>query len=114
MLVGIDTKAVFADDGSVTLLPPGKDVVAIVDIGTDPAHPRIVSSLPLMNSVFGPPTNLAVTPDGTLGLVANSLDWVQDGANWKFVPDNKLHVIDLTVNPPTLIDTVTVGKQPAG
>jgi DNA-binding beta-propeller fold protein YncE len=85
-----------------------------VDIGTNPAHPSIVASLPLMNSVIGPPTNLAITPDGTLALAANSLDWVPDGANWKFVPDNKLYVIDLTTKPPSLIDTVAVGKQPSG
>jgi len=114
MLVGVDTKAVFADDGAVNNVAPGKDAVTIVDIGTDPAHPRIVGSLPLMNSIFGPPTNLAVTPDGTLGIVANSMDWTQDGANWKAVPDSKLYVIDLTTNPPKLIATVTVGKQPSG
>src|SRR5262245_14342786 len=45
MLVGIDTKAVFADDGTLTLIAPGTDLVAIVDIGTDPAKPRIVSTL---------------------------------------------------------------------
>jgi DNA-binding beta-propeller fold protein YncE len=114
MLVGVDTKVVFADDGSPTLFAPGRDSVTIVDIGTDPARPRIVASLPLMNSVFGPPTNLAITPDGTLGIVANSVDWVADGAGWKFVPDNKLFVIDLTTNPPRHIDTVAVGKQPSG
>ena len=114
MLVGVDTKAVFADDGALNNVAPGKDVVTIVDIGTDPAHPRIVASLPLMNSIFGPPTNLAVTPDGTLGLVANSMDWAPDGAKWKAVPDNKLYVIDLTTSPPKLIDTVAVGKQPSG
>ncbi len=114
MLVGIDTKVVFADDGSLQFLAPGKDSIVIVDIGSDPAKPRIVASLPLMNSVVGPPTNLAITPDGTLALVANSLDWVADGANWKFVPDNKLHVIDLTSNPPALIDTLAIGKQPSG
>ncbi len=114
MLVGIDNKAVFADDGSVQFLPPGTDVVAIVDIGSDPANPKIVARLPLMNSVFGPPTNLAITPDGTLGIVANSLDWVQDGDKWKSVPDNKLYVIDLTTDPPRLADTVAIGKQPSG
>jgi DNA-binding beta-propeller fold protein YncE len=114
MLVGIDNKVVFGDDGSLQLKPPGNDVVAIVDIGTDPQNPRIVARLPLMNSVVGPPTNLMITPDGTLALVANSLEWVQDGANWKFVPDNKLYVIDLTTDPPKQIDTVAVGKQPSG
>lgn len=39
---------------------------------------------------------------------------MQDGSAWKTVPDDKLYVIDLTANPPKLIDTVTVGKQPSG
>jgi DNA-binding beta-propeller fold protein YncE len=114
MIVGVDNKVVFADDGSQQFLPPGKDSVVIVDIGTDPANPRIVTSLPLMNSVFGPPTNLAITPDGTLAIVANSMEWVPDGPKWKSVPDNKLYVIDLTRSPPALIDTVAIGKQPSG
>ena len=33
---------------------------------------------------------------------------------WKPAPDNKLYVIDLTTDPPKLIDTVQVGKQPSG
>lgn len=114
MLVGIDTKVTFQDNGNTAFGPPGRDSVAIVDIGTDPTHPRVVTTLPLMNSIFGPPVNLMVTPDGSLGLVANSVDWQADGANWKSVPDNKLYVIDLTTNPPKLIDTVAVGKQPSG
>lgn len=85
-----------------------------VDIGTDPANPKIVANLPLMNSVFGPPTNLAITPNGQLALVANSMDQVADGPNWKPSPDNKIYVIDLTTNPPARIDTVVVGKQPSG
>ena len=36
------------------------------------------------------------------------------GAGWKSGFDNKVYVIDLTTNPPALIDTVTVGKQPSG
>ncbi len=114
LLVGIDTKVNFGDDGALQLQPPGNDLVAVVDIGTDPENPKIVARLPLMNSVVGPPTNLMMTPDGSLALVANSLDWVQDGANWKFVPDNKLYVIDLTTNPPKHTETIAVGKQPSG
>lgn len=114
MVVGIDSKVTWGEDGKVQFLPPGKDSVTIVDIGSDPANPKVVASLPLMNSIFGPPTNLAITPNGELALVANSVDWVADGANWKSVPDNKLYVIDLTANPPTRIDTVAVGKQPSG
>jgi DNA-binding beta-propeller fold protein YncE len=114
MVVGIDNKVTWGEDGKVQLLPPGNDTVTIVDIGSDPANPKIVASLPLMNSIFGPPTNLGITPDGQLALVANSMDWAPDGAGWKSVPDNKLYVIDLTTSPPKLIDTVAVGKQPSG
>jgi DNA-binding beta-propeller fold protein YncE len=89
------------------------DSVLVVDI-SKPAHPRIRASLPLMNSLLGPPTNLQITPDGKLGLVANSVVMNQDGSAWKIAMDNKLFVIDLTAEPPKLIDTVTVGSQPSG
>ena len=114
MVVGIDNKVTWGDDGKVQFSAAGKDSVTIVDIGTDPANPRIVASLPLMNSIFGPPTNLSITPNGQLALVANSMDWTQEGAGWKPAPDNKLYVIDLTTSPPRLINTVAVGKQPSG
>jgi YVTN family beta-propeller protein len=114
MVVGIDNKVTWGADGKLQNLAPGKDSVTIVDIGSDPANPKIVVSLPLMNSIFGPPTNLAITPNGQLALVANSMDWAADGPGWKASPDNKLYVIDLTTNPPTRIDTVAVGKQPSG
>lgn len=114
MIVGNDEKVSWDAAGKLVLLPPGKDTVSVIDIGTDPLAPRILADLPLMNSIVGPPTNLAITPDEGLALVANSMDVKTDGAGWKMVPDNKLYVIDLTATPPKLIDTVTVGKQPSG
>ncbi len=112
LIVGNDEKVAF-NDGKPVLSPPGKDTVSIIDI-RDRAKPRIVVNLPLENSVFGPPTNLAITPDGKLALVANSLDVVKDGDTLKSVPDNKLFVIDLTASPPAVIATLQTGKQPSG
>src|SRR6201996_4476755 len=112
ILIGIDNKITYGPQGQINGAP-GNDAVLVVDI-SDPAKPKIRASLPLTNSLLGPPTNLQITPDGKLGLVANSVNNVQDGNNWKAVPDNKLYVIDLTAEPPKLIDTVTVGKQPSG
>jgi len=112
ILIGLDQKVVYGPDGSANG-PPGQDAVVVVDIA-NPAKPRIRASLPLMNSLVGPPTNLQITPDGRLGLVANSMVMNQDGGAWKAAPDDKLFVIDLTANPPKLIDTVAVGKQPSG
>jgi DNA-binding beta-propeller fold protein YncE len=113
IIIGNDEKITWDDNGKQVLLPPGNDSVSIIDVA-DHMNPKIIVSLPLMNSIFGPPTNLAITPDQKLSLVANSLDWVRDNGDWKPVPDNKLYVIDLESNPPELIDTVMIGKQPSG
>lgn len=112
ILIGIDNKITYGPAGQINGAP-GNDAVLVMDI-SDPAKPKIRASLPLMNSLLGPPTNLQITPDGKLGLVANSVIHVQEGNAWKAVPDDKLYVIDLTAEPPKLIDTVTVGRQPSG
>jgi DNA-binding beta-propeller fold protein YncE len=113
LVVGNDEKVTWDDKGAVVLSPPGKDTVSIVDI-RNPAAPNVTANLPLQNSVFGPPTNLAVTPDNRLALVANSVEAYQDGGAWKTRPDNKVYIIDLTTSPPSQIGTVEVGKQPSG
>ena len=113
LITGNDEKVWFDATGKTVNQPPGKDTVSIIDIH-DPIKPRILANLPLMNTIIGPPVNLAITPDQHLALVANSLDWVKDGEGWKGVPDNKIYVIDLTTSPPAQIATVQAGKQPSG
>lgn len=113
IIVGIDNKVFWDADGKALNSPPGKDLVVVLDI-SDRLNPRLVGSLPLMNSVFGPPVNLAITPDEGLALVANSMDWIQDGNSWKGVPSNDIYVIDLKSNPPVLLAAVKGGKQPSG
>ena len=112
ILIGLDSKIAYPPAGQ-TNVAPGKDAVLVMDVA-DPGHPKIRASLPLVNSLLGPPTNLQITPNGRLGLVANSVNAQQDGTAWKMVPDDKLYVIDLAAQPPKLIDTVTVHKQPSG
>jgi hypothetical protein len=89
MIVGNDEKQTWDESGKPVLLPPGRDSVSIIDIA-DRLNPRIIVNLPLMNSIVGPPTNLAITPDQKLALVANSLDFVKDGAGWKTQPQQAL------------------------
>ena len=100
MVVGNDEKVAISDAGTYVFSGAGKDTVSIIDIGTDPEAPMILANLALTNSIFGPPTNLAITPDEGLAMVANAMNADKDGAAWKTVPDNKLYVIDLTANPP--------------
>ena len=113
MIVGCDEKVSWDGDGKTVLLPPGKDTVLIVDLA-DPESPKIVASLPLKNSIVGPPVNLAIDPTGSVALVADSVDVVKDGDALKQVLDNKIYVIDLKASPPKLAATITGGKQPSG
>ena len=111
LITGNDEKVTFYENtGKIITHPTGKDRVSIIDI-VDPQKPKIAINLPLMNTITGPPVNLAITPDQHLALVANSLDWVKDGDAWKGVPDNKIYVIDLTTSPPGQIGTVEAGKR---
>jgi DNA-binding beta-propeller fold protein YncE len=113
MIVGLDEKLLWDEDGKPILAAPGKDQVLIVDVA-DPESPKIVASLPLKNSVVGPPVNVAIDPSGTVALAADSVDVLKEGDALKQVPDNKVYVIDLSANPPKLAATLTAGKQPSG
>jgi DNA-binding beta-propeller fold protein YncE len=113
MIVGNDEKIVWDDEGKAVLSMPGRDNVVIVDLA-EPEAPKIIANLPLKNSVVGPPVNLAITPDGALALVADSVDVIKEGDALKQVPDSKIHVIDLKSDPPKLVTSLTVGKQPSG
>ena len=112
ILVGLDSKITYTDQGQ-TNTQPGTDRLLVLDV-TNPGQPKIRATLELTNSLLGPPTNLQITPNGRLGLIANSVVHTADGSGWKVTPDNKLFVVDLDAKPPKLIDTVTVGQQPSG
>ncbi len=112
ILIGLDEKVSAGPNGQVNG-PPGKDELVIMDV-TKPAKPVLRARLPLMNSLLGPPTNLQITPDGRLGLIANSVLNTQAATGFTVSPDNRLFVIDLSAAPPALSDTITVGKQPSG
>jgi DNA-binding beta-propeller fold protein YncE len=79
-----------------------------------PEEPTVVATLKLENSIVGPPTNLAIAPDGSIALVADSMTVADDNGTRKLAPTDKLFVIDLKANPPKLAQTLTVGKQPSG
>jgi DNA-binding beta-propeller fold protein YncE len=113
LIVGNDEKQAWDENAKPILREPGKDTLTVIDI-SKPDAPRITSSIPLMNSVVGPPTNLAITPAGDIALVANSLEPVIQGWGHRLEPDNKVFLVDLKANPPSVIGTITVGKQPSG
>ncbi len=102
LIVGNDEKLIWDDEGKAVLSAPGRDNVVILDLA-EPEAPKIVANLPLKNSIVGPPVNLAITPDGSLALVSDSVDVIKEGETLKQVLDNKVHVIDLKSSPPKLV-----------
>jgi DNA-binding beta-propeller fold protein YncE len=113
LIVGNDEKQGWDENAKPIFREPGKDTLTVIDV-SKPDTPRITSSIPLMNSVVGPPTNLAISPSGDIALVANSVEPVIQGWGHRLEPDNKVFLIDLKANPPAVIGTITVGKQPSG
>ncbi len=113
LLVGLDEKVTW-DDGQIRFLAPGHDSLCIFDTSRTPATPQLVATLALPNSLFGPPTNLAVTPDNRLGLIADSMHWEETPDGWQPQPGRNLHVIDLAASPPVIRQTITIGLQPSG
>ena len=111
LVSGNDEKVLWDDAGKAIFLPPGKDTISFIDIGNR-ENPKILTNIALENSIFGPPTNVAVS--GEIALVANSMTQIKDGDSWKPTPDNKVYIFDLTQTPPKQIGTVEVGKQPSG
>jgi len=113
MIVGNDEKPGTDAQGKPLINPTGKDTVQIVDLA-QPEAPTIVATLQLENSIIGPPVNLAISPNGAIALVADAVTVAEENGTRKIVPTDKLFVIDLKANPPALVQTVTVGKQPSG
>src|ERR1700733_767249 len=113
MIVGNDEKPGTDAQGKPVVNPTGKDTVLIVDLAK-PEAPKIVATLPLENSIVGPPVNLAISPNGSVALIADSMKGIDDNGTRKMVPTDKLFVIDMKANPPKLVQTLTLGKQPSG
>lgn len=112
MIVGNDQKVVFTD-GKPAIAAQGKDTLSVVDI-SQPAKPRISATIPLDNSIAGPPTNLAITPSRDIALVASSMKSEAKDGKFALVPDNRLFVVDLQSNPPAVTATLPLGKSPSG
>jgi DNA-binding beta-propeller fold protein YncE len=112
MIIGNDQKPKF-DAGKVVLQAPGNDTLSIVDM-SKPGNPRIVATIPLDNTIVGPPVNLAITPSRDLALVADTVKGEAKDGGFVTVPDNRLFVVDLKANPPAVTATLTLGTSPAG
>lgn len=111
IISGNETKIELTSGAPKVIPATTPDSLSILDFSTYPPSVQHLENVP--NSVVGPPSNIAIAPDGKLALIANSLkvDPV-NATNW--VPENFVHILDLTAKPPKVIGKVTTGRQPSG
>src|SRR5690349_20020595 len=67
LIVGNDEKQGWDENGKAVLNEPGHDTLSVIDI-SKPDAPKITATIPLINSVVGPPTNVAISPSGEIAL----------------------------------------------
>ena len=111
--------AVSANDAKVRLengvvravANPGPDTVSIIDLTRDP--PAIIGEVEAPTSVAGPPFAVAVAPDESFALVTAATR-IDPADPTKVVPNNVLSVIDLTVMPPRVTQTLEAGSGACG
>jgi DNA-binding beta-propeller fold protein YncE len=113
MVVGIDRKFAYDDKAVRQALEPGHDEVMFFNV-QNPESPNFIGSLQLENSILGPPTNVAVSPDQSIALIANSVHSEKTETGWKAAPADEVFVVDLKSSPPRLAQTLKVGRQPSG
>ncbi len=90
---------------------PEPDSLTILDFAQFP--PRVNHVTGVANSVIGPPSNVAITPDERFALVANSVSRYTDDPK-KPVPDDVLQVVALRGAASSVVARVKVGQQPSG
>ncbi|OUS27570.1 hypothetical protein A9Q99_14085 [Gammaproteobacteria bacterium 45_16_T64] len=117
MAIGIDNKFSYSEDTeSYQWLEPGNDSVIFYDL-EKPGTPELIGSVVVDNSIIGPPTNIAITPNQKLALIANAVATESDESSatgFKMKPSNFISVVDLSLRPLRVIGKVGVGSMPSG
>lgn len=87
------------------------DSLSFLDFSQFP--PKVTHLPGVSNTVVGPPSNIAISPDGKLALVSDSLKLDQAAAAG-FSPQSIVHILDLSGKEPKVVGTVQTEQQPSG
>lgn len=111
MLSGNENKIDLNSGAPSVVQNAGTDSITFLDFSEFPPKTTHLDNIP--NSVIGPPSNIAITPDGNLALIANSLQ-IDPNDSTQWIPESHVHLMDLTSNPPKIIGRATTQDQPSG
>lgn len=91
--------------------PAGNDSLTLLNFAEFP--PTVLHLPHISNTVLGPPSNVAITPDGHWAFVSDSVRLDPDHPG-KWLPNRFIHVLDLSSNPPKIVGQGESGDQPSG
>ncbi len=111
VLSGNENKIDLTSGAALGVNNPAPDSITVLDFANFPPKTTTIDNVP--NTVIGPPSNIAITPDGSLALIANSAK-PDPNDSTKTIPLNQIHLLDLAASPPRIISEVTGGQQPSG
>ncbi len=100
------------DDGAYRMIP-GKTESSLTALDISRMPPQVLWTLPAEQTAAGPPSAVAVTPDGSVAIVTNPA--TRDPIDPKKRLDGKdLQVFDLSSKPPRLAGSVPLDRRPWG
>jgi len=108
MLSGNENKIDLTQGGQKVIPNPGPDSLTLLDFSKTP--PATFNVEGVANTVVGPPSNIAISPDRRVALVANSIRVDGD----KYSPESYVHIVDLSARPPRVVGRVKTDLQPSG
>lgn len=108
MLSGNENKIDLTQGGQKVIPNAAPDSLTLLDFSRMP--PATFTIEGVANTVIGPPSNIAISPDRRVGLVANSIRVDGD----KYSPESYVHIVDLGVRPPRVVGRVKTDLQPSG
>lgn len=112
LAVSANDNKVVLDNGAVKVVAnPPPDTVSVIDLAAKP--PKVLAELRVPTSIVGPPLSVALTADESLAFVT-AAQKIDPADPTKTIPDNKLTMIDLRSNPPSVIATVEAGAGASG
>jgi DNA-binding beta-propeller fold protein YncE len=111
MLSGNENKIDLTGGGQRIIAGAPADNLTLIDFSKFPPTTITIDDLP--NTVIGPPSNIAISPDGKLAMVANSIK-IDPADKTKYVPESYAHIIDLTARPPKVVGRVKTDLEPSG
>jgi DNA-binding beta-propeller fold protein YncE len=106
-----DNKLTLNDGVQSVVNDPPADTVTVIDLGT--ALPKVIGEVRVPTSIVGPPSSVAITPDGALAFVT-AAQKIDPADRTRVIPDDTVSVIDLKASPVAVLTTLRAGAGASG